>query len=326
MAGANGRSLLARLTPYLLLVSLTAPSCGGGDDGTSLPSSVAVGEVLQEERVFVDPSRPTRANGNAPASEQRTLATRLWYAPTALDAPACGRDGCALVVLAHGFGGRTSRFDAIARSLAAVGYIVAAPSFPLTNQDTPGNHLNGLNDVVQQPGDISVVIDEILHANEEPDDALYRRVDGERIGAVGHSLGGSTVIAATRSSCCTDARIDAALLVAPAAFVVESFFGAPPNPEGPPQLVVNGADDPLISPESSLAYAQSAQPPWYFLQIRDVGHVFLIENIGDPLPPLHVTERAARAFFDEYLGGTDGSTAEGLQQLAAEGEEVELSE
>ena len=82
----------------------------------------------------------------------------------------------------------------------------------------------------------------------------------------------------------------------------------------------------MISPSSSLAYAQSVQPPWYFLQIRDVGHVFLIENTGDPLPPLHVTERATRAFFDEYLGGTVGSTAEVLQELAADGEEIDVSE
>jgi dienelactone hydrolase len=231
-----------------------------------------------------------------------------------------------VILLAHGFGGRTSRFDAIARSLAAVGYIVAAPSFPLTNQDTPGGHLNGLNDVAQQSGDLSVVIDELLNANDNRDDPLYRRLDGERIGAVGHSLGGTTVIAATRSSCCTDTRIDAALLVAPAVVAVEPFFGEAPIPEGPPLLVINGANDPLISPGSSLAYAESVRPPWYFLQIRDIGHVFLIENVGDPLPALHVTERAARAFFDEYLGGAAGSTAVGLEELAAEGEEVELSE
>jgi dienelactone hydrolase len=321
------KSRPARLVSGLILgLSTAIAACGGGDDGASLPSSAAVGEVLQEERTFVDAARPTRANGEAPASDHRTLVTRLWYAPTSLEAPACQRGRCAVVLLAHGFGGRTSRFNAIARSLAAVGYVVVAPAFPLTNQDTPGGHLNGLNDVVQQPGDVSVVIDELLQANEERDDPLFRRIDGERVGAVGHSLGGTTIIAATRSSCCIDARIDATVLVAPAAIGVEPFFGEAPRSEGPPTLVVNGTDDPLISPASSREYAQSVDPPWYFLAIRDVGHVFLIENVGDPLPPLHVTERAARAFFDEYLGGADGGTRAALQELAAEGEEVHLSE
>jgi len=39
-----------------------------------------------------------------------------------------------------------------------------------------------------------------------------------------------------------------------------------------------------------------------------------------------VTERAARGFFDEYLGGADGTAAKVLQELAAEGEEIDLSE
>src|SRR5262245_30298300 len=118
-------------------------SCGDGDGGSTSPSSVALNEVLEEERTFIDASRPTRANGTAPASDQRTLVTRLWYAPIPVAAPACDDRRCALAVLAHGWGGRTSRFDAIARALASHGYIVAAPTFPLTNEDAPGGHLNG---------------------------------------------------------------------------------------------------------------------------------------------------------------------------------------
>lgn len=318
------KRLLLRL--LLALCATGGFACGETATETARPTTIAVGEVLQEARVFVDASRPTRANGTAPASDRRTLATLLWYAPMALDRPACAGDRCALVLLAHGFGGRTSRFDAIARLLAAAGYIVAAPAFPLTNQDTPGGHLNGLTDGAQQPADVSFVIDRVLAADADRNDPLHRRVDRGRIGVVGHSLGGTTLIGATRTPCCTDARIDAAVLVAPVAFAVSSYYGAPPRADGPPVLVVNGSDDPLVRPDASREFVHRVAPPWYFLEIPDVGHVFLIENIGAAQPFLHVTARAATAFFDEYLGGAVGETAAELEALVGEGQIAEYAE
>ena len=58
--------------------------------------------------------------------------------------------------MAHGYGGFTGRFDRFARGLAEQGYIVAALTFPLTNQSAPG----GLQiaDFVNQPADVSFVI------------------------------------------------------------------------------------------------------------------------------------------------------------------------
>lgn len=315
-----------RVLTTAILLALTSLSCSESGDDVTRPARIAVADVLEEERTFVDTSRPTRANGNAPASAQRVLATRLWYAPTALGTPACRGDRCALVLLAHGFGGRTSRFDAIARLLAAAGYIIAAPSFPLTNEDTPGGHINGLSDGSEQPADLSFVIDEILAANDDHNDPLHARIDGERIGVVGHSLGGTTVLGATRADCCTDPRIDAGVLVAPVAFAVSSYYGTPANPDGPPVLLVNGSEDPLIRPELSRDFVHTLAPPWYYLEIPDVGHVFLIENIGDAQPFLYVTARAAHAFFDEYLGDAAGNTVAVIEELVAEGETAEYSE
>src|SRR4029434_9154289 len=56
-------------------------SCGDGEGGSAAPASIGVDEVLEEERTFIDASRPTRANGSAPASDQRQVATALGGAP-----------------------------------------------------------------------------------------------------------------------------------------------------------------------------------------------------------------------------------------------------
>lgn len=88
-------------------------------------------------------------------------------------------------------------------------------------------------------------------------------------------------------------------------------------------LLVNGSDDPLITPALSLDFVQTLAPPWYFLEIPNVGHVFLIENIGTAQPFLYVTARATIAFFDEYLGAVEGETAAEIAILVSEGNTAE---
>lgn len=321
----RGRSWFRNALVATVLAALSS-SCGDARDVAPPPARVDVAAVLHEERMIVDPSRPTRVNGTAPGTDRRSLATRLWYAPVPVAAPACRGGRCAVVVFAHGLGGSTGRFDAMARALAAAGYIVAAPTFPLTHEFAPGGSINGVSDVAEQPADLSAVIDALDAAGDDAADPLHGRVDGTRVGALGHSLGGATVIAATRTACCGDNRIGAAVLVAPATFVVGVYFGGEPRRDGAPMLVVNGSDDPLIRPFASREYARSLAPPWYFLEVRDVGHSLLVENVGEPTESLTATARAVEAFFDEYLGGTAGTTVAALASLVAEGEDAEFDE
>ena len=212
---------------------LATLGCGDGAQ-PGAPRTIALQDIREESRTFVDQTRGTPANGEFRGQSERVLETRLWFADTPLARPACRGRQCALVILAHGFGGNPARFDAIGQRLAAAGYIVAAPTFPLTNEAAPGGFSLGATDTLSQPGDISFVIDSLLSASQDRDDPLFDRIDSKRIGAMGHSLGGTTVIAATRLACCTDLRLKATAYVEPGASFVEALFSAPYSPADRP--------------------------------------------------------------------------------------------
>lgn len=94
-----------------------------------------------------------------------------------------------LVVLSHGYGGSWRNLNWIAGELAAQGYVVAAPDHPGTTTFNRDPALAAR--IWERPKDLSRVIDAVL-----ADPALAGRVNGEKIAAIGHSLGGWTVTAA----------------------------------------------------------------------------------------------------------------------------------
>jgi predicted dienelactone hydrolase len=316
---------IARLPARAAVLSLALAASLAWLSGCGDSSSPGAGssEILTDSRTFIDASRPTAPNGAFPGAPERRLETRIWVREDPLrGSPACTRDGCALVLLAHGFGGNTGRFDAYARSLASAGYVVAALAFPLTNDAAPGGHTSALGDVVNQPTDVTFVIDALLAAAGTDGDLLSGRIDASRIGAMGHSLGGATVLAATRADCCTDARIDAVVGVAPVGTLLEPVFGAPAHRDGPPILILNGSLDPVITPALSTALYESLAAPRALVVIPGAGHSDLIEASSGLPRYLGPSERASIAFFDAHLGGEPDALAPVLEELAAEGNDV----
>ena len=93
-----------------------------------------------------------------------------------------------LVVLSHGYGGTWRNLSWIAEALAKDGYAVAAPDHPGTTHFNKDARQAAM--LWERPHDLSRVIDAVL-AN--PD--LAGSIDPDRIGAIGHSLGGWTVTA-----------------------------------------------------------------------------------------------------------------------------------
>ncbi len=92
-----------------------------------------------------------------------------------------------LVLLSHGSGGNAPGLGWLASRLAAEGFVVAAPNHP---GSTTGNASQiATIKIWNRPADISAVITAVV-----ADKRLGSRIDGNRIGVLGFSLGGNTAL------------------------------------------------------------------------------------------------------------------------------------
>jgi predicted dienelactone hydrolase len=100
-----------------------------------------------------------------------------------------------LIVLSHGTGGSEIAHSSLAEALARHGYLVAALRHPGDNwQDRSLLQAPAGRYFAQRPQDMSRVIDALL-SDPEWGPRIARDSRGARVGAVGHSAGGYTVIA-----------------------------------------------------------------------------------------------------------------------------------
>jgi predicted dienelactone hydrolase len=100
-----------------------------------------------------------------------------------------------LIVLSHGTGGSELGHTSLAEALAQHGYLVAALRHPGDNwQDRSLYQKGSARYFTERPQQASRVIDALLR---DPDwgERIARDAQGPRIGAVGHSAGGYTVLA-----------------------------------------------------------------------------------------------------------------------------------
>jgi predicted dienelactone hydrolase len=220
-------------------------SADAGDAGPR-----AVGVIT---RTFVDPSRPTPANGNQPAHDGRTLVTEIWY-PTAGAAAAGPERGATpdlsggphpLVLFVHGSSSTRTQSTFLTVQLAAAGLVVAAANFPLTAIDTPG----GASDLHadDQVGDLAFLADQLAAASADPADALAGAVDASSYAVVGHSTGGTVALLSAQAPDLFDARVKAVVGLAPCAcFFDQSFFSSRPQGRAVPLLVMAGTDDRFV--------------------------------------------------------------------------------
>ena len=187
--------------------------------------------------------------------------------PTTVYVPASGPNA-PLLVFGHGMWGHPRKFTRLFARWADAGYVVAAPAFPHTNDESPPPYL--IEDVANQPADVSFVLDELLTRGLG---------DPERVGVGGYSLGAETALAVGLHPRFADARVLAVVGVAGALFHAD-FAADALRPL--PLLLVHGADDTKKDRlREALSLYEAAQEPKELVLIDGAGHG-ICQDDGEP--------------------------------------------
>jgi len=301
-----------------MLCIVALHGCGGTeDDPVSAVDDSSTPSVTRSERVWVDASRSTPRTSRFPGAMHRELRTLVWQPAIATPLP--------LLVLAHGYGGLPEKFDAFVRAIAAAGYVVAAPAFPLTNEHAPGGHEVGLRDAVSQPGDVSFVLTQLLDEAASLGQPLAGRIRSAEIAVLGHSLGGVTAIALTRKACCQDARVGAAIFFAAPLFLADLFFSGPVSATGPRTMILHGTADSNVGYATATEIFALLSPPRLLIGLNGVGHSEALESQSEPpIPARRAAQVATIAYLNDAFRNASEQLDSALATLAAEGHTVQV--
>jgi poly(3-hydroxybutyrate) depolymerase len=277
-----------------LLIAASTPTVAAATSATkpSKPSSAAVSTTTL---TFVD------------ATRQRTLETMV-LSPRRSAGPA------PLLIFVHGYDQSPSDYRNLLKAWASAGYIVAAPKFPSTNRDAASLDSS---DYTNEPMDVSFVISQVVTQSAAPTGPLSGRVDPNRIGVAGHSLGAEVVLGLL-NRCCRDPRVRAAISLAGSeqfnpgepAFPTAGYFVGPPIP----LLLVHGDADHENPYDRSVTAFAGAPPPKFFETIHGGDHRHPYQD-ALTRPGAHAVSTITVDFLDAYLKGQPAA----LTRLAQDG-------
>jgi len=331
----------------LLLVSILLLSAGGqvrAETDTSSPERLLCQSPFSVGFKVVDIRQGPKMAVWYPTSDPES---RFQYFPDLSSRVApegkpanCGR--YPLIVFSHGFGGCGTQSIFFTEELARHGYVVAAP-----------DHKDGLCSVDGRRAIRFITPDETFsrpdrwtettHANRKTDlqlavrwvldsSELRSQIDPERLGAVGHSLGGYTVLGLAGGwKSWKDDRIKAVLAFSPyaAPFLVDERLASVNVP-----VMYQAADkDLLITPSAVRAASLASNPPKYYAQLRNGTHfewtnllcigAGTISRCLDSRPNARLINTYGIAFLDGYLKGQrqplerlDGSGLDDYKQMS----------
>jgi predicted dienelactone hydrolase len=194
---------LRSTAPVVILMLSVAVACNDAHAAANAKVGMVTRQYTDENRMEWEGGRP------------RPLTTVIWYpvAPTrklafvfdtpkkttptffpiavAPDAPLASAPGkYPLVLLSHASGSSALQMMWLGYHLASRGFIVAAVNHHGNTSEEARQFAQGATLVWERPKDLSVVLDRVL-----ADPSFGSRIDPDRIGAAGFSLGGYTVIA-----------------------------------------------------------------------------------------------------------------------------------
>ena len=285
----------------VVIVTLVAASCASGGSvargvdraACRVPTRVrrrpadateAAAGIERFQVDLVDHGRGTPATATRRARPCRVLPTQIRLPATRTPEP--------MIVMAHGLDGDPDALGTLADTWARAGYVVVAPMFPVTVKDEGGRSLP--SETALQSGDLRFVLDRMLEGNRRRTGPWFRRIDPAHLGAAGMSLGGLAVYASTIESCCTDRRIDGAVLMAA---VYRDVPDSAQHANRIPMLLLQGDVDPGYH-NSRDAYSDLVAPKW-FVTLHGSRHAPPFEEPRGP--EAAVVDPATIAFWDLAL-------------------------
>jgi predicted dienelactone hydrolase len=228
--------------------------------------------------------------------------------------PASAAKPYPLIVFAHGLDSEGFIYDPLLEQWVEQGYIVVAPTFPLSNIAAPGGDTG--KDLRNQPADMSYVLTQVLRLSAQSGNPLSGMIDPTRIAGVGHSLGAMTVLAWAENTCCQDPRVDAAVIIDG----TETPFGKGTFFKGlrrtVPILVIHGTADKTIPYDQGKKIYEDARSPKFLVSLRGAPHVSFLQ-LG---PPNQTTPKWEYVDVDsvlDFLGAELAHQPGELRQLAA---------
>ncbi len=270
--------------------------------------------VASENFTVIDKSRPTAAYNDFPGSPERVLNGGIWR-PTGL------QQAGPLVIYSHGFMSFRQEGLYLVRFLASHGYTVVATDYPLTGFHAPDGPL--MTDVVNQPGDVSFLIDTMLKRNETSGDSLFATIDAGKIAVAGVSLGGLTTTLVSFHRRLLDPRIAAAISIAgPASMFTADFFAT----RKIPYLLIYGDIDALVPYPDNALPALQMSPGSILVTLRGASHAGFAQPASTIMrfiknPDVVGCETVLEEVGDDLLAGSD----ELIAQIGDSADGVDLS-
>jgi len=289
-----------------IAVMATTSVLGVGPAGAQTPDQVTAAPA-DPNRVGPFAVGRTSFDLTDPSRDGRHFAVDVWYpsdrasvlgvpksvmnltlttleSPLAYDNPRVANvpGGFPLVVFSHGTSGIRFQSFFLMEFLASHGYVVVAPDHPgHTLEDVVMDTIDTFDQSFRdRPRDLSLAIDHMLERNTTAGDQFEGRIDGSRIGAMGHSIGAMSALMLKSGwidpvkgiDIAPDPRIDVTIPLAPAVML------AKPLPAGQalsgPMMLIGGTEDhitPLVD-NSDWTFGAVSTTRKFRVDIDGAGH------------------------------------------------------
>jgi fermentation-respiration switch protein FrsA (DUF1100 family) len=285
----RSRSPRAFLLGLLVIaIGVVATACVPPPPPELPPLTVLVTHPVATTQItWTDTSRATPALDAYPGSPARVLPTTLWYPSDRQNGP------YPLVMFVHGFGVTPSTYAALLSRIAAAGYVVAAPTYPiLSGQPAGPSDVVGWDDLF---ADTWFVTSQVLDASASGGGPLANLVDPQRIAVAGHSDGAAVAFGLGYQPFRLDWRVRAVVSYA-ATLDGTGFY----QPNARPILHVLSDQDEYNPFPDALAWdnAYLAQPKTV-MTLVNASHLAPYSDPNDPHFSTVVTETIA--FLDSSL-------------------------